>query len=159
MSGPLDRDIGSIRSVVGMGQAKINDEGLGSRKGRMSLESNLGAHDSGVDMRSLLFRREFRIRGSIGEPGQSEKLNFVSLANQIDSGLRKGYDEDEIVDGVIQAITPGLHLSSFLEASPNLTLVFVRKTLRSNYRDLMSYFPDEVSLENGRQMRFSPQGK
>ena len=39
----------------------------------MSLGSNLGAHESGVNMRSSLFRRELRIRGSTGEPGQPEK--------------------------------------------------------------------------------------
>ena len=133
--GLLDSDTGDIRSAAGMGQDRIDGGEVKSRKGIMSLESNLSAHESGVNMRSSLFRREFRIRGSIGEPGQSEKLNFVSLANQIDSGLRKGYDEDEIVDGVIQAITPGLHLRSFLEASPSLTLAFVRKTLRSHYRE------------------------
>ena len=112
-NGPLDRDTGDVRPYAGMGQARI-DEGLRSRRGKISLESSLGAYVSSVNMRSSLFRREFRIRGSIGEAGQSEKLNFVSLANQIDSGLRKGYDEDEIVDGVIQAISPGSHLRSFL---------------------------------------------
>ena len=116
--GSLDRATGDSRSFASMGQDRANDEGLRSRKGRMCLEGNLGAHESGVNMRSSLFRREFRSRRSIGEPVQSDKLNFVSLANQIDSGLRKGYDEDEIVDGVIQAITPGLHLRSFFEASP-----------------------------------------
>ena len=37
------------------------------------------------------------------------------------------------MDGVIQAITPGLHLRSFLEATPNLTLGFLRKTFRSHH--------------------------
>ena len=134
--GLLDGDIGDRnKSGANMSQDGTDGGVVKVRKGRMSVESNLNAHESGVNMRSSLFRREFCITGSIGEAGQSEKLNFVSLANQIDSGLRKGYDEDEIVDGVIQAITPGLHLRSFLEASPNLTLGFVRKTLRSHYRE------------------------
>ena len=84
--------------------------------------------ESAMNMRSSLFRREFHIMGSIGEPGHVEKLNFASLANQIDSSLRKGYDEDDIVDGVLLAITPGSHLRSFLEASSDLTLGFVENT-------------------------------
>ena len=52
---------------------------------------------------SSLLRREFKISGQIGEPGQTEKLTFVSLMHQIDSGLKRDYQENEIVDAVIRA--------------------------------------------------------
>ena len=55
---------------------------------------------------SSLLRREFKISGQIGEPGQTEKLTFVSLMHQIDSGLKRDYQENEIVDAVICAISP-----------------------------------------------------
>jgi predicted DNA-binding protein (UPF0251 family) len=56
-----------------------------------------------------LWRREFKIVGQIGKPGQTDKLTFVSLTHQIDSGLKRQYKENEIVDAVIRAIS--LHSS------------------------------------------------
>ena len=54
-------------------------------------------------------RREFKIAGQIGEPGQTDKITFVSLTHQIDSGVKRKYSEHEIVDAVIRAIS--LHSS------------------------------------------------
>ena len=42
-------------------------------------------NEEGPSSTSLL-RREFKISGQIGEPGQTDKLTFVSLTHQIDSG-------------------------------------------------------------------------
>ncbi len=42
-------------------------------------------------------RHEFKISGQVGEPGQLDKLTYVSLIHQIDSGVEKGYREREIV--------------------------------------------------------------
>ena len=42
-----------------------------------------------------LLRREFRISGQTGETGQTEKLTFASLMHQIDSGLKRDYQENE----------------------------------------------------------------
>ena len=61
---------------------------------------------------SSLLRREFKISGQIGEPGQTEKLTFVSLMHQIDSGLKRAYQENEIVDAVIRVISPHSSLRS-----------------------------------------------
>ncbi|XP_038064187.1 uncharacterized protein LOC119735229 [Patiria miniata] len=38
-----------------------------------------------------LMRREFKIFGQIGEPGQKDRLTFTSLAHQIETGREKGY--------------------------------------------------------------------
>ena len=62
-----------------------------------------------------LLRREFKFAGQIGESGQKERLTLFSLANQIEMELEKGYPERHIVQGLIQAITPGLPLGSYLE--------------------------------------------
>ncbi|KAI3352360.1 hypothetical protein L3Q82_005325 [Scortum barcoo] len=56
-------------------------------------------------------RKDFRIWGQIGEAGQKDKLSFTSLTNQIESGLKKGYSETDIIEAVIKAVSPGLHLS------------------------------------------------
>ena len=37
------------------------------------------------------FKRELKVIGQIGEPGQKDKLSFVSLARQIEGALQKGY--------------------------------------------------------------------
>ena len=62
-----------------------------------------------------LIRREFKISGQIGEPGQTDKLTFVSLTHQIDSGLKRNYKESEIVDAVIRAISLHSSLRSYVE--------------------------------------------
>lgn len=45
-----------------------------------------------------MWRKDFKISGQIGEPGQKDKLTFSSLARQIESGLSKDYPESEIID-------------------------------------------------------------
>lgn len=82
-----------------------------------------------------VWHREFKISGFIGEPGQRDRLTFSSLARQIESGLNKGYPENEIVDSVIRAITPGLQLRSYLEGKTDLTLPMLRRILRSHYQE------------------------
>ena len=66
------------------------------------------AENTAMPSNSLL-RREFKISGQIGEPGQADKLTFVSLTHQIDPGIKRNYKETEIVDAVIVAIS--LHSS------------------------------------------------
>lgn len=64
---------------------------------------------------SSMWRKDFKIAGQIGEPGQKDKLTFSSLARQIESGLSRGYPEHDIIDAVIRTITQGLQLRSYLE--------------------------------------------
>ena len=81
------------------------------------------------------FKREFKIIGQIGEPGQKDKLSFVSLARQIEGALQKGYKPPEIVDAVVRAINPGMRLRSYLEGLEGLTLPRLRSILRSHYQE------------------------
>ena len=53
---------------------------------------------------------------------QPDKLSFISLINQIDSGLSKGHKEKEIIEAVIRVIVPSLRLRSYLEYVKDLTL-------------------------------------
>ena len=80
-------------------------------------------------------RREFKISGQIGEPGQTDKLTFVSLTHQIDSGLKRQYKECDIVDAVIRAISLHSSLRSYVETLSNLSLPKLRKFLRVHYRE------------------------
>ena len=80
-------------------------------------------------------RREFKISGQIGEPGQTDKLTFVSLTHQIDSGLERNYQEGEIVDAVIRANSLHSSLRSYVETLNDLSLPKLRKILRVHYRE------------------------
>ena len=82
-----------------------------------------------------LLRREYKLSGQIGKPGQTEKLTFVSLMHQIDSGLKRGYKESEIVDAVIRAISPHSSVRSYVETLSDLSLAKLRRILRVHYRE------------------------
>ena len=71
----------------------------------------------------------------IGEQGQTEKLTFVSLMHQIDSGLKRGYKQSEIVDAVTRAISPHSSLRSYVETLCDLSLAKLRRILRVHYRE------------------------
>ena len=80
-------------------------------------------------------RKEFKIRGQIGDPGQKDKLPFSSLVHQIDRAIARGYPEEEITDAIINAMVPGLPLRGYLETKPGLNLPILRRLLRSHYRE------------------------
>ena len=69
-----------------------------------------------------MLRREFKLSGQIGEPGQTEKFTLVSIMHHIDSGLKRGYKESEIVDAVIRAISSYSSLRSYVETLCDLSL-------------------------------------
>ena len=85
----------------------------------------------------LSLKREFKISGQIGDPGQTEKLTFVSLTNQIDYGIKRGYPEDEIIAAVTHSIAPQNFLRSYIENErlKDLTLAKLRKILRLHFRE------------------------
>ena len=69
-----------------------------------------------------MLRREFKVRGQIGEPGQRDKLTYVSLMHQIRDAQAAGYKEEEIVSSVINCMVPSLTLRGVLATTPNLSL-------------------------------------
>ena len=81
------------------------------------------------------FKREFKFICQIGEPGQKDKLSFVSLVRQIEGALKKGYKSVEVVDAVVRAINPGMRLRSYLEGLDDLTLARLRRILTSHYQE------------------------
>ena len=85
----------------------------------------------------MSLKREFKISGQIGDPGQTEKLTFVSLTNQTDYGIKCGYPEDEIIAAVTRSIAPQNFLRSYIENErlKDLTLAKLRKILRLHFRE------------------------
>ena len=82
-----------------------------------------------------IFRRDFKIQGVVGDPGQKDKLGYQALISQIESGLAKGYSDKEVVSAVVRAIQPGLQLRSYLENMTDLTLPRLRKILRFHFHE------------------------
>lgn len=87
------------------------------------------------DLKRLL-RKELKIQGNVGKPGQKETLTFSSLAFQIESAEKKGYGEEDIIAAVIKAINPDIELRSYLERRMgDLSLTMLRRLLRSHYQE------------------------
>ena len=79
--------------------------------------------------------REFKISGQIGEPGQKDKLTYVSLIHQIDSGLERGYSDKDICDAVITAISPHSSLRNYILTLPQRSLQKLRSILRVFFQE------------------------
>ena len=78
---------------------KKKSPGKTTNKGKTPPEVQIGNIDGTIlDLASSLLRREFKISGQIGESGPTQKLTFVSLAHQIDSCLKRGSQERDVVD-------------------------------------------------------------
>ena len=71
----------------------------------------------------------------IGGEKLKDCLSFVSLSRQIDTGVKTGYKESEIVEAVIRAVSPSLKLRSYLEMMNNLTLVRLKQILRAHFKE------------------------
>ena len=86
---------------------------------------------------SVLITRELKLFGQIGEPGQKDKLTYVSIQNQIKDAELRGFTEREIICVVIRSMTPSLTLRRYLEATAasSLTLQLVKKFLRSHFQE------------------------
>ena len=80
-------------------------------------------------------QKDFKIRGSIGSPGQKDKLTFSSLAYQINKGLKKQHTDDDICDEVIRVCDGGSPLRPILEGKDDLTLASLRSILRSYFQE------------------------
>ena len=79
--------------------------------------------------------REFKINGKIGTPDQKEKLSFMSLIYQMNSGIEKGFSERDICEAVIKSISPDLPLRSYLEGKETMDMATLSKILRSHFKE------------------------
>ena len=64
-----------------------------------------------VPSRSVFRFRDFKIHGVISDG--KDRISYTNLSKQIESALSKGYEGKEIVDAIINAVSPNLHLRSF----------------------------------------------
>ena len=66
---------------------------------------------------------------------QKDQVSFISLNQQIEAALAKGYSGREIVDAVIRSISPILPLRSYLEAISKINLQMLRRIIRAHYQE------------------------
>ena len=50
-----------------------------------------------INFQNSLLRSDFKIIDQVGEVEQKEKLSYISLIRQIETGLGKAYSENEVV--------------------------------------------------------------
>lgn len=86
-----------------------------------------------VDVSKVL-RREFKIHGIVAGDNFKDGLSFVSLARQIESGIKACYKETEIVEAVIRAVSPSLKLRSYLEMIEDLSLSRLRQIMKAHFK-------------------------
>ena len=79
--------------------------------------------------------REFKISGKIGTPGQKEKLSFMSLIYQMNSGIEKEFSERDICEAVIKSISLDLPLQSYFEGTQTMDIASLSKILRSHFKE------------------------
>ena len=62
-------------------------------------------------------------------------LSYISVTRQIDSAKQKGYEDPEIFDALIKAISPALQLRTYLEAMREAGLETVMKIIRAHFQE------------------------
>ena len=86
-------------------------------------------------MKSTFWKRDLKIKGQIGGPGEKGKLNFISVARKIERAVQQGYREPEICEAVIEMVSPEQRLRSLLEGKWDLTLPILRRFLRCHFKE------------------------
>ena len=97
-----------IKKLGGIKQCLLPIDDDGSSRGLTDEDSTAAVATEGKKLADILgavgfgseksaFHKDFKIRGLIGEPGQKDKLSYVSLLKQIEEGIDRGYSDKEIV--------------------------------------------------------------
>ena len=112
--------------------AKVRVEPLNSTE-KATQEAQGAETKVNVDVSKVL-RREFKIHGIVSGDNFKDGLSFVSLARQIESGIKACYKETEIVEAVIRAVSPSLKLRSYLEMIEDLSLSRLRQLMKAHFK-------------------------
>ena len=76
------------------------------------------ADDRNLSVRNMLRFKDFKVQGTISS--EKSRIPYTNLNKQIENAVAKGYLETEIVDAVINAVSPSLHLRAYLEGIKGL---------------------------------------
>ena len=84
--------------------------------------SKIFEHESENPQTWIKFKK-FKINGEIGTSGQRDRLSFSISIFQIQNGVKNGYSDSEICDGIVKNIAPDVPLRTYLEGKADLNLV------------------------------------
>ena len=112
--------------------AKVRVEPLNSTE-KATQEAQGAETKVNVDVSKVL-RREFKIHGIVAGDNFKDGLSFVSLARQIESGIKACYKETWIEEAVIRAVSPSLKLRSYLEMIEDLSLSRLRQIMKAHFK-------------------------
>ena len=127
----LDKKISDLEETL----SKLKTESRDIRGGRDENKNSVTLLNETLS--KTMLKKEFKITGTINDQKRTDKpsLNYISLIHQIEAGQRQNYTDEEIISGVIKAMTPGMRLRTVFETLPNLKLPRVRLMLRSHYSE------------------------
>ena len=99
--------------------------------------SETGARPDGSNIANLksILRRDLQIAGVLEPQGQKDSLSLISLNRQIEEGLNKGYEEKEVIDGIIRCIPSHLPLKDYIEAMRESGLETINNILRAHFQE------------------------
>jgi len=80
---------------------------------------------------SSLYRRMFKVTGTIGGPNS---LDYISICSQVNDARQTGYEEGEIVIGLKKAIAAGTTLRTYFDSKSNLSLDSILSFLRDFFK-------------------------
>ena len=104
--------------------------------------SSRGKEASNVSLEELktVWRRDLKIKGKIGKGGEKEnKLDYISVEKQILAAKKKGYQDSDIIEAVIDALPGGSEFRQvLLLKSDTINLEELLDMLKSEYLEIDS---------------------
>ena len=100
-------------------------------KAKFDTDKVVGKSDQEAIVSTGIFKTPWKFQGVISDPNMPNRLSFISLIRQIDTALAKKYTETEVIAAVNSAISSSSHLRSYLESKEDMTLLKLRKIIRT----------------------------
>ena len=142
-----DDDVAKVEPKVDQKVEPKVDKKVVPKVERKSVETSGVERSESISEISYHKLRQFKINGTIGDPGQKTCVSYSSLCYQISQGEKQGYSLREVYGGVIRAIEAGNPFRDVLELEAeefdNDREAFM-KSLRSHFREKD---PNEVKNE------------
>ena len=132
---------GGAATLPKVAAAAAGDTGKSSHTFAAESKSD-GSFTTDLTTLKSVLKKDFKVKGKIGSPGQKDRMQFSQVAYCINNAEKKGYSEPEICAGVIEAMDSDISLKSYLEGKTDLTLAKLRKFLRGHFleKDSTSLF-------------------
>ncbi len=103
--------------------------------------------------------KDFKMNGTIGNPGCKDRITYSSLMYQVENGRKMKFSDAEISAGIIKNLQSDLDLKTLFELEPDISLDTILDMLRSCYTEpdsgaLYTEFIKAVQLETETAQKF-----